>query len=431
MSRPLARGGWLPTLRRDDFAAAALWVAVVVPSSFGFWFVAGDLAGVPVADQRTLVLASLLALGLATLAQVALGYRMPIFEGPASTYLGAIAVIAASAAGANPAAMTGGLLAAGAFVFVLGLVGADRPLRRLFTPAVLVSFMLIVVVMVSFDTVERAIGRDGAHPWGAAAAWISSAVVVGVALGGRRLRWLSPFSLLAALVAGTAAYALLTGLPPSPADGGWTLPHAFPWGAPDFSPAVLLPFLIAGLLAALNTIASVGAMADAREERPPPDARRRAFISHGATQAIGAGFGNVLGNVPRLDSVGVVRMLGHARPQALGLAAFAILVLAFIGPAVDLLARIPIAVSAALLAVVLGMLADQGLRQMRGFSWRRRWLVVAPAVAPSVAWLFFADRLSERGQLLANPLLIGVVLAVVLDRLVPSGLARPTTGAMS
>lgn len=431
MPQRVKLGGSEDVLRVGDLGSAALWMAVIVPSSFGFWFVAGDLAGIPASDQRTLVFASLLALGLATLAQVTVGYRMPIFEGPASTYLGAIAILSASAAGAKPAEVTGGLLVAGGLVFALGALGADRPLLRLFTPAVLVSFVLIVVVMVIPDTLERAIGRDSANPWGVAAAWVSAAIVVGVALAGRWAGRLSPFSLLASLLVGTAAYALLEGLPPAPAEGGWALPEPFPWGAPELSVEVVIPFLIAGLLASLNTIASIGAMAEARAEPPPPRARRRALISHGATQAIGASFGNVLGNVPRLDSVGVARILGQARPQALGLAALAILALAFVGPAVDLLARIPISVSAALLAVVLGILADQGLRQLRGFSWRRRWFVVAPAVAPSVAWVFFADRLSERAQLGSNPLLIGVVLAVVLDRLVPSGLARPATGAMS
>ncbi|HEV7564189.1 MAG TPA: solute carrier family 23 protein [Solirubrobacterales bacterium] len=428
MSVASIRAPRLPRLAGRDLADAALWVAVLVPSSFGFWLVAGDLAGVPAADQRTLVLASLLAVGMATLCQVAVGYRMPVFEGPASTYLGAIAVLAASAGGADPAQATGGLLAAGALVFALGAVGADRLLSRIFTPAVLVSFLLIVVVTVVPATVERAIGRSGGHPLGALAAWASAIVVVAVALGGRWLPRLRPFSLLAALILGTGVYFAFAGLPGAAVGGGWTLPQPFPWGAPVFSFPVVLPFLIAGALASLNTIASINAMAEACGEPPPPGAARRGLASHGAIQALTSCFGNVLGNVPRLDSVGVVRMLGTVRPQALGLAAAAILVLAFVGPAVDLLAQIPIAVSAALLAVVLGMLADQGLRQLTSFDWRRRWLVVAPSVVPTFAWLLFADQLSEEAQLFANPLLIGTVLAVVLDRVVPHGRAPKAMG---
>lgn len=413
-----------------DLPAAALWVAVVVPPSFGFWLVAGDLAGVPAADQHTLILASLLAVGLATLCQVALGYRMPIFEGPASTYLGAMAVLSASAAGARPAEITGGLLVAGALVFAFGAIGVDRLLQRIFTPPVVAAFLVIVVVTVIPATVGHAVERSASHPWGVLAAWISAAVVVAVAVGGQTRPRLRPYSLLASLLLGTLTYFLLAGFPDSAPDSGWGMPQLFPWGAPAFSVSVVVPFLIAGALASFNTIASINAMADAQGQPPRRGAERRALVAHGGAQALTACFGNLLGNVPRLDSVGVVRMIGNPRPQALGLAALAILALAFVGPVVDLLAQIPIAVSAALLAVVLGILADQGLRQVARFDWRRRWLVFAPAVAPTFAWLPIADRLSEREQLIANPLLIGVVIAVVLDRVVPRGPVNRAREAM-
>jgi hypothetical protein len=46
-------------------------------------------------------------------------------------------------------------------------------------------------------------------------------------------------------------------------------------------------------------------------------------------------------------------------------------------------------------------------------------------VAPTVIWLVVGESLSETAQLIANPLLVGVVLAVVLERLVPRA-ATPT-----
>jgi xanthine/uracil permease len=414
----------------SDALGALLWVAVVVPPSFGFWLVAGDLAGVPAGDERTLILSSLLALGFATLVQILAGYRLPVFEGPASTYLGAIAVLAASATGPSPAEVTAGLLAAGAFVIALGMLGFDRLLRRIFSPAVVVAFVLIVAIAVAPDTIERAIGISGGHSFGTPAAWISSAVVVACAIGGRRIARLRSFGLLIGLVAGSAVFFLIGGLPDQGIESNWAMPSVFPWGAPEFSATAMIPFLIAGVLASLNLMASVDAMAEVSGDERAPATTRRALVCHGGSQALTACFGNVLGNVPRLDSSAVVRMIGNPRPRALAIAAAAIFALAFLSPVVDLLSRIPISVSAAVLAVVLAMLAEQGLRQMKGFEWWRRWLVVAPAVAPTFAWLIFADRLSERLQLLANPLLIGVVLAVVLDRLVPRLLAGQARGAI-
>lgn len=401
-----------------DAGSALLWVVMIVPPAFGFWLVAGDLAGVPAGDRQTLIVGSLVGLGLATLVQVLVGYRMPVFEGPASTYLAAVAVVSVGAYAGHPEAITGGLLVAAVLVLLMGACGADRLLRRLFTPPVVVAFLLIVVLAVVPATVERAIGSDGAHPWGVWAAWISSAVVVLVGVGGQALGALRSYSLLVALALGTLVYALLHGLPAAAAGRGWAAPELLPWGAPELGGSIVAPFLIAGVLAAFNAIASINVMAATLDTPAPPRAERRSLIVHGGTQAVAACFGNVLGNVPRLDSAAIVRLIGNPRPRALALAAGGVLAIAFIGPAVEALARLPISVSAALVAVVLGLMVEQSLRQAAGFDNRRRWLVVAPAVAPAFLWMGLSDSLSEQAQLIANPMLIGVVLAITLDHFV-------------
>jgi xanthine/uracil permease len=414
-----------PLLR--DAVSGLMWFVVIVPPAFGFWLVAGDLAGVAESDRQTLILASLLGLGLATLLQVVMGHRMPVFEGPASTYLAAVAVLSAGGAAGSPAAVTGGLLAAGLLVFLLGLAGIDRLLRRIFTPPVVCAFLMIVTLTVVPATVERAVGHSGAHPWGVWAAWISTAVVVAVAVGGQAIAAVRSYSLLAALLLGTLAYGVLAGVPDPAAKAGWSVPDLFPWGAPELSGSIVAPFVIAGLLASFNAIASINVMAASTGAPPPPGSERRGLLVHGGTQSVAACFGNVLGNVPRLESATIVQMLGNPRPRALAMAAVAAIALAFVGPAVALLARLPIPVSAALVAVVLGMMARQALRQAATFDRRRQWLVVFPAVAPTFVWLFVSDGLSEQAQLLANPMLIGVALAVALDHIVKPPRQRPAT----
>lgn len=406
----------LPLLR--DAASALQWFVVIVPPAFGFWVVAGDLAGVAESDRQTLILASLLGLGLATLAQVVAGHRMPVFEGPASTYLAAVAVLSVGGAAGSPAAVTGGLLAAGLLVLLLGLAGIDRLLVRIFTPPVATAFLITVTLTVVPATLERAIGYSGAQPWGVWSAWLSSAVVVIVAVAGQWIVALRSYSLLAALVLGTLTYALVTGVPDPVTDSGWSAPDLFPWGAPVLGGSIVAPFVIAGLLASFNAIASIRMMAATTGDPPPAGSERRGLVVHGGAQSVAACFGNVLGNVPRLESAAIVQMLGNPRPRALAMAAAATIALAFVGPAVALLARLPVPVSAALVAVVLGMMIRQSVRQVAAFDQRRRWLVVFPAVAPTFAWLAVSDRLSEQAHLLANPMLIGVVLAVALDRIV-------------
>jgi len=373
---------------------------------------------VPHSAARTLIVASLLAVGIATMLQVIGGYRLPVFEGPASSYLVAIAVVHASGHGNHARAIAGGLLSAAALVFLLAVVRADRIIKRLFSPAVVSAFLVIVVITVIPDTLQRLIERSGSHPLGVPAAWVSSLIVIAVAVIGQRVRRLRAYSLLGALLIGSLAYFLMQGFGGPWTSSQWIMPSLFPWGAPRIAVAVVLPFLVSGLLASFNTVASINVMAEVLGQPARPDQERRGLATHGLAQGINACFGNLLGHVPRLDSVGVVTLLGSTRSRALAMAAGATIALAFCSPLVDVMARIPIPVSAALLAFVLALLVMQGLRQVAQLDWRSRWLVFDPAIVPSLIWLPLGSSLSHSAQLLANPLLIGVGLAVVLDRVV-------------
>src|SRR3954468_467900 len=90
---------------------AVLWVLAIVPQAFGFWLVAGDVAGVAADQRRTFLLAGLLTLALATLAQVAFGYRLALYEGPAAGDFASGIVVAGG--GPGPRGITGGSVVAG------------------------------------------------------------------------------------------------------------------------------------------------------------------------------------------------------------------------------------------------------------------------------------------------------------------------------
>ena len=66
----------------QDLVAAGFWVLAIVPQAFGFWLVAGSLAGVTSADADTLLVGSLLTLALATLPQVRSATGCPCTRGP-------------------------------------------------------------------------------------------------------------------------------------------------------------------------------------------------------------------------------------------------------------------------------------------------------------------------------------------------------------
>lgn len=411
MSRPaLALCG----LEARDVVTAGLWVLAVVPQAFGFWLVTGDVLGVADADQKTLVLAALLGLGVATIVQVVAGYRMVLYEGPSAAYLAAVVVVS-TAGDHGIAAVTGGLIAAGVFTVAVGLLGLDRLLRPLMSPIIALLFVLVLTIAVVPATVERAIGSTADHAAGTAAAWISSLAVVATAFVLQRLR-VRPYALLGALLAGTAVHAIVAGPPGAHIGGGLAVPDLLPWGAPELSVAVVAPFIVAALLAALNTIAAIEVMAAAHGAPPDKGRGRRGLVAHGGSLAAGAVGGNLLGTVARLDSVPIVDLLGNRRRRALALAALMVIALAFVEPFLALVAALPLSVSAALLAFILCSLivsASRGVWRMG----RRAWIIVLPALIPSIAWTPLQGSLSATATLLANPMLWGLAVGVGLERL--------------
>jgi xanthine/uracil permease len=401
---------------RRDAMAAVLWMVAIVPAAMGFWLVAGSLAGVAPAQVPTLVAASLLGLAIGTLLQVAFGFRLPMYEGPAAAYLAAITVVAAEGRH-DLAAITGGLMAAGAFVALLGVLGADRVIAKAFTPLVANVFVLTVTLAVLPATVQRALGATRGLP-GKGAAWAATVVVVVVTLALRRSPRLIPYSLLAALIAGTATYVGLAGAPRLSLGRVLVAPPLLPWGAPSASAGVVAPFLLAGALAAFNTVASGKVVSIAHDLPIGHGAQRRSFVMHGAAQASSAVVGNLVGTVSRVDSIGIAHLLDHRGRAPLLVCGVLVGALGFVRPFVRLAAALPLSVSAALLAMLLLLILAHAAR---GIARERRALValvVGPAMIPTAVWIAVGSSLAPTLQLVANPMLWGVLLAVALERIV-------------
>ena len=144
---------------------------------------------------------------------------------------------------------------------------------------------------------------------------------------------------------------------------------------------------------------------------------------HGAAQAVGAAFGNLVGTVSRLDSVGIVRLLDHPGRAPLVLAGSLVGALAFVHPVISVAAALPLSVSAALLGTLLGFVLAHGASGVAREPRQIQTLVVLPSLIPTAIWIAIGTSLSPTAQLVANPMLWGVLLALCLERVV-----RPRLG---
>ena len=97
--------------------------------------------------------------------------------------------------------------------------------------------------------------------------------------------------------------------------------------------------------------------------------------------------------------------------------------LGFVTPFVGVAAALPLSVSAALLAVLLSLIF---VHAARGIAREPRTVVarvVVPAMIPTAVWITVGSSLPPTVQLVANPMLWGVLIAMVLERIVAAPVA--------
>jgi xanthine/uracil permease len=412
MDRSTEAGG---AIRATDLLAGLQWAALIIPPGIGMWVFGAGLVGLPTSSLGDVLAGAFLAIGVATLLQLWLGWRVAVFEGPSSVHLAMVVVVATVSGGtAQIEEVAGGIIGAGVVLLILGASRADRVLRRLFTHAATAAFIFALMVVLLPDALPQAIGRSDTHLWGTWDAWLLLTVglVVGV-LAFIRLA-LRPFALLVALSA-TVVGRLLLGWPSGVTlEEGWAIPMPFWWGVPRFTMETIVPFALVGIIGGFNIVGSLSAMSSVvgqGRDRP-----RRGLVVNGLVQGIQSAFVGFMGTVGHLESASVVRMLPNNGRRSLGLAALALVVLAFVDPVVRVLASIPIQISAVLLLLLMLALSVVAMEIMRALHKRTRWLVVAPSLlAP--AWWVVARPSGEGLTALLNPIVLAVVIAIVAERL--------------
>lgn len=411
-------------LNAHEGLATLQWLAIIVPPSLGMWVFGAALIGLSPSSLGRVLAGAFLATGLATLLQLAFGWRVSVFEGPASIHLATLVIVAASQGGsASPGVVMGGLLVAGAVVLLLGITGADRLLGRIFSPAATAAFVLALVIILLPEAGSQAVNRSIGPPVGTGDAWLVLLVALGAGSVAYLRRKLRPFALLVALVAAVGAQ-LLMGWPASGGlDPGWTIPTPFVWGIPRFSLAASLPFALAGLAAALNVVGSVSAMSSV-DRASAPGRYRQGLLVNGLVQGVHSAFVGFIGTVGHLESASVVRMLGRDGRRSLAMAAAGLVMLSFVDPAIRVMATIPAHISGTLLLLLVLVLGVVGTEIALSCSAQVRWLVIGPALVPPLWWVVSPP--SGQGiTAFLNPMVLAIVVAVAAERLLRSFLKAP------
>lgn len=234
--------------------------SIVAPISIGTAF------HLPPAEIAELLQRTFFIIGLSGLFQAIFGHRLPISEGPAGLWWGVFMVYAGlvSAGSLNGSdvlhQLEMGMLICGLMFIFLGFMKWIGPLKKLFTPLVTGTYLILLVAQLSGSFIKGilGIGYFSNSVDGKVAVTAISVLVLSMVLGKSKSHLLRSYSVLISLMAGWGLFSLLGLLKKSGFEGKLiAMPEIFAWGSPQFSSGMVFTSVIIGFLLLANMVASV------------------------------------------------------------------------------------------------------------------------------------------------------------------------------
>ena len=366
---------------------------------------------------------TLLTSGLFTAIQSLWGHRYPLMEGPSTALLLTLIVLAPY----GLEAIQGGLIAGGAILMVLVVVGRLKRVVAYATPNVVgVILMLIVFSLLPYLTRLMA-GVDPEHPQGDMVIFsVSLALVLIMASFSH---WFKGFwktiGLLLGMVMGSAFFFVLG--PPDWHDlqtARWiSLPSEVIPSRPLFYWPALLAVACTYLAVVVNSLGSLHGIADLTDpERLPTSINRGIFVN--GLAGICCGLMGVVGMVSYSMSPGVILTTRVSSRYATAYCGAIMILAAFVPKLAALLALIPAQVVGAALFVAMGAQVGAGLAIVaKGEMAGRDYFVVGLPIMLGICVAFLPEGLMASlpigaRVIFGNGLVVGILLVLLLEHVV-------------
>lgn len=140
------------------------WVAFMLVSAIVAPIVIGNAFGMSPVEIATFLQRTIFVMSCAALLQVLFGHRLPIAEGPAGLWWGTFVVYAglvtsgALSVGSALRQLEATMLLCGLFFLIIGLFRLVQPIKKLFTPLVTGTFLILLVAQLGSSFVKGILG---------------------------------------------------------------------------------------------------------------------------------------------------------------------------------------------------------------------------------------------------------------------------------
>ncbi|HZG80880.1 MAG TPA: purine/pyrimidine permease [Brevibacillus sp.] len=408
------------------------WAMFILAGSVVAPLAIGQAYGMSPLEIGEFVQRTLFVLGIVALVQTWWGHRLPIMEGPAALWWGVFLLFGSLGAATGEEsrsilpALGLGLVFSGVLFVIMSMCGWIAVIRRLFTPTVIGTYFILLVLQMSGPFLNGILGTAStSFDWKATSIAIAT-LILSFILARSRLPFLRNYSVLISILFGWSLFQIF-GLqePFGEASQSWfTLPGLFSFGWPEWDGGIILTSVIVTLLLLSNMIASMEAVGQVLENKNKINEKRTGLIM-GGSQLLSASFATV-SFVPLSYTAGFI-MTTRMKEKLPFLLGNGLLVLISFFPAVTgLFASIPVSVGYASIFLSFVNMLGMGLQEIARDGLRERQLyIVGISIMIGTGCMFIPSSFlflvpPFLSPLISNGLLMGVASCLLLERLVRS-----------
>ncbi|MCM3569735.1 purine/pyrimidine permease [Neobacillus mesonae] len=414
--------GWLSGLQGIQWAVFMLTSIIAVP------VVVGAAFHMSPAEISTFMERMLFITGAATLIQIFFGHKLPIVEGAAGMWwaifilLGTISVPGERSHLLQQLEL--GLIVAGAFLAILGLLPIIEKIRGLFTPIVTGVYLILLVCQMSGPFLQSLLGITATGHLDVKITFICLLeIIIILTLSLKANGILKSMGPLIGIIAGWVLFhffgLIKSGKTYEPSNW-FKLPEIFAWGMPEFNIGIILTSVITSIVLISNVIASILVVGIVLEREITSKQYQKGLFGNGIG-LIFSGMFSVVGVVPLSVGAGFIGTTGIKKMRPLIIGAVLIMAAGFFPYIGGFLATLPMEVAYASLFIPFAQMMGFGIRDLMGREpSNRNLLVIGLSLIVGVGIMFMPAESFESvapwlRNIVSNGLIVGLILCLLLE----------------
>lgn len=398
--------------------------AIVAP------IVIGDAFGLSQTEIASFLQRTIFITGCATLLQVLFGHRLPIAEGPAGLWWGTFIVyanLAASQALSTDSALRqleATMLLSGLFFLIIGAFKLVNTIKKLFTPLVTGTFLLLLTAQLGSSFVKGMLGVGYVSDTIEAKIALPALFVLFITIMFSRSRivFIRRYSILLSLLIGWLLYFLLQLTKPiEKYTATFQFPELFAFGKPEFTSGTVITALMLTMLLLTNMIASINVVEQTLEKQTPVDYNRSSIIA-GINQSLSGVFAGVA-SVPLSVTAGFLMATRTFEKLPFIFANIGIILLSMFPKVLSIFANIPAPVGYAVMFITIAGLASLGIQAFHSLALTERQLfTISLSFMIGIGSMFIpSESIAHLPNfimiLINNGLILGTVLCICIEQI--------------